>query len=231
MINSLNSYRSPRVLGYVAIGFIAGVAAMDLLSALIGFGQILNPELTFADETGEQFSIWFIGQGFALLFRFFFYVVAATFFLIWFNRANKNLTSFGTNHLQFTSGWAVGWWFIPFANLVKPFQVVREVWCGSDPTVSEQPAFLSAGFHSAPTYMGLWWAAYLVMNLIDNISSRVFDPDDLRTVALSGYFFVASGLMTAVAAGLAIYLVRDISSRQDARFSQNPDRTPTGFET
>ncbi|QYO65100.1 DUF4328 domain-containing protein [Leptolyngbya sp. 7M] len=42
-------------------------------------------------------------------------------FLVWLYRAHKNLFSLKPTHLDFSPGWAVGWWFIPFLNLVRPY--------------------------------------------------------------------------------------------------------------
>jgi len=46
---------------------------------------------------------------------------------IWQHRAQANAVVLSGGGLRFTPGWAVGWWFIPIANLWKPFQTVREL--------------------------------------------------------------------------------------------------------
>ena len=150
--------------------------------------------------------------------QFFVFVLAIVFFLIWLNRAYKNLYSLRPQHLEFSSGWAVGWWFVPFANLVKPFQVVREVWAESDPEITEGSTFLSMSLHQAPTYMGLWWASWIIMNVSSNIASRTLDFEDASSVAISGYVFLFAGVAAVVAAVLVIRVIRDITSRQELRF-------------
>ncbi len=60
-------------------------------------------------------------------------------FLMWLFRTYKNLEPLGSENIRFTPGWSVGWWFIPFANLVMPFKAVRGVWSESDPaTVGDE---------------------------------------------------------------------------------------------
>ena len=46
---------------------------------------------------------------------------------------------------RFSPGWSVGWWFIPALNLLRPYQVIKEIWRGSYPNTGadRQPAPLS----------------------------------------------------------------------------------------
>ena len=41
-------------------------------------------------------------------------------------------TALGANNLKYTPKWAVGCFFVPFLNLVMPYQVVREIWKASN---------------------------------------------------------------------------------------------------
>ena len=59
------------------------------------------------------------------------FLACAIVFSMWFHRAHKNLKAGGLNDLQYTPGWAVGGFFVPFLNLVRPFQLINEVWAGS----------------------------------------------------------------------------------------------------
>ena len=62
-------------------------------------------------------------------------------FLVWLHRASRNLHLLSGRQMRFTPGWAVGWWFIPFANLVMPYKVVRE--SGRSSTVRSRLAMYS----------------------------------------------------------------------------------------
>src|SRR5262245_16484676 len=59
-------------------------------------------------------------------------------FLAWFHRAHKNLMALGGRDFKYTPGWAVGGFLVPFLNLVRPLQVMREVWHGSVTTGLER---------------------------------------------------------------------------------------------
>ncbi len=79
--------------------------------------------------------------------------------LIWQHRATANLWARGILGVRFTPGWAVGWWFVPFAFWVQPFRAVRELShdagrAGSQPEPDATPA-VSDGVLAA------WWATYV----------------------------------------------------------------------
>jgi hypothetical protein len=225
--NYPQDFRSPKILSFFVMAGIALVALFDFISGAIGVGQVINPNLSWRYHDGSIHSIWLVIQSLAVLFKFLIFIVAGILFLVWLNRANKNLYELQPQHVEFSSGWAVGWWFVPFASLVKPFQVVREVWWESDPNRSNEHQFLSASLHSAPVYMGFWWAAWLISNLLENITFRVFDADNLASVGITGFLFIGTGIVSVIAACLAIYLVYDITRRQNERFNNLLMNRPT----
>src|SRR5258708_386553 len=51
------------------------------------------------------------------------YVVAGLGFVVWFYQAVANLRAAGLKQMEFTPGWAIGGFFVPFLNLVRPLQV------------------------------------------------------------------------------------------------------------
>src|SRR5439155_1843984 len=83
-------------------------------------------------------------------------LAAAVAWLRWQHRAHENLRALGVSGLAYTPGWAVGWWFIPFANLVLPYLVMVELWRASDPTGS--PAWAR---QRITALLPLWWITYL----------------------------------------------------------------------
>ncbi len=75
--------------------------------------------------------------------------------LTWTYRANANCRRLGATGMRFRPGWAVGWFFVPVANLWKPYQVMREIWAASrDPDRWQTQA--------APAILKWWWGLFLV---------------------------------------------------------------------
>lgn len=65
-------------------------------------------------------------QGVIGLLQLLVYLGTVVAFLVWFRRAYRNLPALGAESLRFSSGWAVGAWFVPFLNLVRPKQLADE---------------------------------------------------------------------------------------------------------
>ncbi|HJQ33520.1 MAG TPA: DUF4328 domain-containing protein [Pyrinomonadaceae bacterium] len=179
----------------------------------------------------EQFTLdellqFFVGLGNVLV-----YVALVVAFLVWLHRASKNVPALGNqkSKVEFTPGWAVGWFFIPLANLVMPYRAVREVWEKSDPAVRTEADRL----FTPPSSGGLllaWWICWIASNVASNIAVRL--QADARTAdavrALSGVM-IFSDLLDILAAVLAFLVVRGLDRRQRER-SRNvtylPHRPP-----
>jgi Domain of unknown function (DUF4328) len=106
------------------------------------------------------------------------YLATVTGFLVWFHRAYTNLHALRTEALRFRAGWAVGGWFVPILNLVRPKQVMNDIWRGSD---SGAPATNDSAWHRAPVpaLLQLWWAPFLTSWLVDRLlagSALLYEP-------------------------------------------------------
>lgn len=200
----------------LSIFTVIAFGIMMLLSFIffvLSIGNIFAPTFYIGEVSG-----WLGLIGITMILRFPIFILTAILFLIWLNRANKNLTPLKAENIEFSSGWAVGWWFIPFANLVKPFQVVREVWCQSDPDFDESLGFLPNSYQ-APTFMTLWWACWLISNILLQIFDKIDSSD--RTMSLpSSIIMILSSLCAMIAAFLVIKIVRGITERQNLRFNR-----------
>lgn len=216
--NSHFGFRSAKGLSTFAVIGLSLLAICAVLSGIVGLAQLISPDTAIDLDDAEPASVWLLLQGVVYLFQFPVYIATVIGFLMWVHRAHSNLQFLRPEQLNFTPGWAVGWWFIPFANLVKPFQAVREIWSESDPDATPGGSIFSAAMHSAPTYMAAWWGFWIVSNILANITSNVYDPERNDTVAISGGLFVVTSIATVIAAALAIKVVRDTTSRQDQRF-------------
>jgi hypothetical protein len=135
-------------------------------------------------------------------------VVTGIFWLIWQHRGQANLFAARVSGLRFTPGWAVGWWFVPFANLVKPFQTMRELWKASGGEEDWR--------HSRTwPVIGWWWAAWLTAGLLGRIGGAlVGGATTLETVRSGSRVLLLNELVVLAAAILAILLIRSVMDRQ-----------------
>jgi hypothetical protein len=138
------------------------------------------------------------------------YVATVVVFLMWLYRSYENLPSLGVprNQIQYSSGWAVGSFFIPFVSLVVPYRAMRELWKKSLPNYRE---LLSDP--GPPAFFPLWWAAWLVSNFLNQIHFRLSWRENMTPEA-SATLGIISGLMDILSAILALMVVKEIDRQQ-----------------
>ena len=61
------------------------------------------------------------------------YIPTVVAFLMWIYRTARNLAPLESWGQRFSPAWVVGWWFVPIMGFFRPYQVMAEIWRGSDP--------------------------------------------------------------------------------------------------
>jgi hypothetical protein len=140
---------------------------------------------------------------------------------MWQHRSHANVRALGTADVKFTPRWAVGWWFIPIANVVQPFRAMSELWKASDP---EAGAVDWKG-KTSTVLLAIWWAAWLLrvyvfpslaFNATGAFSTAGEHPSVADLIARDRYI-LGGDAATILAAVLAIMLVRRITARLEAK--------------
>ena len=80
--------------------------------------------------------------------------------------ANWNARALGARHLEFSPGMAIGWYFVPFLNLIKPYQAMKEIYQASTGAERWQGQPVSV-------LLGPWWALWLASSFAGNASFRL----------------------------------------------------------
>lgn len=114
--------------------------------------------------------------------------------LTWLHRASKNAHAIAGAPLEHSPGMAVGWWFVPFANLWQPLAVVREIETASDPD----------GSPVASADTSWWWGTYLLGNLLGVFANDVVQPSPPEVVM---------GALVTIAHAIAAFMLIRIISR------------------
>jgi hypothetical protein len=138
------------------------------------------------------------------------YLLTAILYCVWIHGANKNARALGADGMTFTPGWCVGWFFIPIANLFKPYQAVAEIYRTSDPEAGPD-TWVEV---QAPPLLGLWWGAWIVTNLLAQAGLRISMSSTPSVSALSPWFDIINAPVGVAAALLAMAVVRRIHARQ-----------------
>ena len=131
-------------------------------------------------------------------------ILCAIAFLLWFHRAYGNAHAVGLRP-RFGQGWALGGWFVPFLNLVRPFNIAGDMWrhAGRDRTGSFG-------------IVGLWWTFWIVTGPLARIGAMQTAGRDPDKVQWGIKLLLAADLTGIAAAFLAIVMVRRLTRAQEA---------------
>ncbi|MGZ4132833.1 MAG: DUF4328 domain-containing protein [Actinomycetota bacterium] len=197
----------PRGLGSVLIVLLAAqvvIANLGVLAFLVHLTAYRRVELGHAvaaqdlrranDLVDVALSLWIVA-----------FLVTVVVWCVWQHHAQRTLVRLTHGTARFTPGWAVGWWFVPFANLVRPFQAVHELWSWSRGAVGE-PARAKAWILPA------WWATWLGWWVLSVVGSSA--SGSWHAVVVDDAWTAAGYLVVAVSSALAIAIVASVRRTQ-----------------
>ena len=208
-------YRSAHVRSRWAIGLLVPAGGVDFANLL---GDLVGLRVTDAIEAGtitqleaEAFDLAFAAVG---LVQTAVYLSTAFAFLAWLSRIVENVPALGARKPSVSPRAAIGWWFVPFANLIKPYLIVRDV----------HDRLAPAEARPGRALVRSWWLVWLAGNILSNVALRVVlgEPDTVDDLRLEFGLFAASDAATTVAAVLAVLLVRRIQNWADSRATARP---------
>jgi hypothetical protein len=185
-------FRDPTRLTHLAIGVLAVYLALSVAVSAVALAAILGapPETLMAGFGGDVAAAL---AGFVILFVIACYVIVGR----WIYVTNANAHALSA-WMTITPGWAVGWFFVPFANLFKPYQAMKETWQASHfGEASDDTSLLVA-----------WWVLWIASNFVGSASTRLDTPDRLTL------FDVAGGAINVALTVVLITLMRRLAAAQ-----------------
>jgi hypothetical protein len=132
----------------------------------------------------------------------------------WIFRAAWNARHLGAMAMEITPGWAVGWYFIPFASLVMPFKAMREIWQSSFLAGRTPAAIDSAG---RIALLRWWWALFLATCFLGNALLRTaFHADpSIDELLLKNVASTVLDVLSIALNYVFILVIRRIAGAQD----------------
>ncbi|HEU0151921.1 MAG TPA: DUF4328 domain-containing protein [Arenimonas sp.] len=181
-----------------ALYFLATLARTGEMADIIA-GRAARP----VDVTPFELLQGIIGLALAAIAISLFFVIGR-----WIFRAAWNIRHLGAKRLEFSPGWAVGWYFVPFANLVYPFRAMKEIWLAShDPARWREG---SVGLLTA------WWTLWLAGNIIGNIALRLsINAETMESILLAERIGLVSTALSIPCSVLFLRIVRRVGAAQD----------------
>jgi hypothetical protein len=151
-------------------------------------------------------------------------LVTAVGFLVWLHRARVNVRALGVRRLRFRREWTVLGFLIPGLNLVRPFQVVQEIWQASDPSVGDPIAWKKV---RTPPLLVLWWAAFVGYLALEVGSGTLLSiVSGLSRIQLAYGIGMAADACAALSASLGYFVVVRISDAQEEKLPLASTATP-----
>lgn len=172
---------------------LAIMVALDALATpVILLSALAAPEAYVANVVPVADAV----DGAALLFK----LVTMIVFAWWIHTAGRNLLAAGYEDLEFSPASRIWWFAVPFANFVKPFQGMRELWNASHG---------NSDYTQGSGLVATWWALWLGSRLSRLVANGLAGESDSGT----GPFWVEAAFDVPLAI-VAILLIRGIARAQ-----------------
>ena len=137
------------------------------------------------------------------------FVAGALFWGFWSVAAAKNLRALHPETaFEVPPGWTIGWFFVPFLNLVQPYKATREIYVWSRTRDNDSPA--------ESAIVGWWWLLWIVNNIFAQVTLRLAPSDSptLEGLLTAGRVGMVSDLLTLATAAAALVMIRRINAGQ-----------------
>lgn len=198
--------QSLKVMLWILLGTLIVNLASDFQQlSLAKSGSITTEAATANDARQRMMAFLYLGA----------FIPTGILFLRWIHRATLNCRGF-TSGMNFTPGWSIGFYFIPFMNLFKPYQAMKEIW-----QVSRDP--FSWQVQATPFILKAWWTLWISSALLTRISlrmkGRVTSPDTLVDATIVS---ITSSLVDILLIIVAVTMISRISKMQE-KLTQTAD--------
>jgi len=134
------------------------------------------------------------------------YLASTVIYILWFYRAYYNLGQ--KTATRFSTGWAAGAWFIPFLNLVRPYQIMQELYEKTREVLTAQNP--EASIILSHSMVGWWWALWILSNILGQFvyryTMKAKSIDELITATVAS---IISNLVAIPLGIIAISVIRD----------------------
>ena len=151
-------------------------------------------------------------EGIADLILSTFMIISGILILVWIYRMNYNVRQLGAQGLMAKPGWSVGWYFIPFANLVKPWTSMEQLW-----QASHNP--LAWPDEPVPSFLAGWWICWIAWNIIGNVSMRV--SSDIGSAGHALWSLIFDAAWCALGVAVSFLLLRVMRGIQTSLISHH----------
>ncbi|WP_054619347.1 DUF4328 domain-containing protein [Neisseria sp. 83E34] len=131
-----------------------------------------------------------------------FFLTSAILVCCWLYRAAANARALGAE-MSIKPGWAVGSFFIPFLNLIMPYQATKEIWLHAAP-----------GNKPSAVLVNIWWITWLIGSIGERIIHRAESHLESADLTLPIYLNLAFLICMLISAYCLTKIVRGTQNHQ-----------------
>lgn len=204
------------------LSFYILVLIIAIISGLLELQLVRNAQLGFHVSEADAATSDSRQQTIAI-FQTCVYLTTGIVFLVWKNKSYKNLAALGAKGLEYSSGWAVGSYFVPFISLFRPFQIMREIWKACDPKsdIGNSATGIEWKSSSSSFLLPLWWTFFVTDVILGRISFRsLLDAKTLNEIYNASLATLLSDSIGVPLTIAAILLVKQINKRQESKYRE-----------
>lgn len=198
--------RSGATRARIATWLLTAIGLVAIVAAAIGTYAIVA--IAGAGSGSSDASLTVFTSAFVLVSYLLFalHVVTGVAFLAWQSRAVDNVAALGGGTPLFSPRWSIVLWFIPFANLFAGYEIVRDLSVRMRANDGQRSEILIIA----------WWLTFVAGEVATVVGSRLATDTPAEVI---GYlrFDVAADAAFAIAAALAVAVIRRIEGRAAAR--------------
>ncbi len=223
-IRFISEFRSAHSKAQLVKFFLILIIALALVAIASDFFQLdlLNKIKEGAYYTGTEAISNDSRQQIIGVLQIIILIIAGIAFLLWFYRSHRNLSALGARNLKYSSGWAIGGFFVPFLNLVRPYQVMKETYKESDPdftfsVISEKSKCKDP---RSSSLVGWWWFLYLLSITWGYVVMGVLSGESLESLISGTWLSISSEIIDIIAALVTIKLIKEIVEKQKNRYER-----------
>jgi len=136
------------------------------------------------------------------------------------HRASRNLLTLKSNDQGFSPEKGVFWFFVPVFNLVKPWQVYRELFRGSDPAVTTDDELAWKKKGRVPAIVNVWAGIFVAVFVFNPRTIGWFwnsVRETINEVVTAHQRLIIADILLAALGVAAIIVVIELHRRQEAR--------------
>jgi hypothetical protein len=143
------------------------------------------------------------------------YFATAISFLAWMYQSHKTLPLLGARSLQYSPGWAIGSFFVPFLSLFRPYSVMSEIWRASDPSPESDQSWQ---WENPPVLLRWWWGLFIMKVVLSRFFGQLVPHDDsvdkITRIIRETYLLLGIELFDIPASVVAMFVIWSVEARQ-----------------